>query len=264
MSRMHSHFNTAKTIIASYKGEMPLSAYLKDFFSKEKKYGSKDRKSISTLTYNYYRLGFALNDKSIEDILLTSMFLFTNTASDLLNDHSVWKENITLPLTEKINLINLNTASIFPFNNELSEGIDVLAFNTSFLIQPEVFIRIRPGQQAAVKDKLIRAEIQFKEINQDCFSFENGTKLDSVLSLNKEAVIQDLNSQRVGELLVETKSAKLLVWDCCAASGGKSIMAFDLLPNIDLTVSDIRQSIIHNLSQRFSEAGIKKYKLFRC
>jgi 16S rRNA (cytosine967-C5)-methyltransferase len=50
------------------------------------------------------------------------------------------------------------------------------------------------------------------------------------------------------------------VWDCCAASGGKSIMVHDILSNISLTVSDIRESIIQNLKKRFSEAGIDNYR----
>jgi len=52
------------------------------------------------------------------------------------------------------------------------------------------------------------------------------------------------------------------VWDCCAASGGKSILAKDVFGNITLTVSDIRKSILHNLRKRFSEAGIEKLSFF--
>jgi 16S rRNA (cytosine967-C5)-methyltransferase len=49
------------------------------------------------------------------------------------------------------------------------------------------------------------------------------------------------------------------VWDCCAASGGKSIMAVDVLKDITLTVTDVRASIINNLKSRFQQAGIKNY-----
>jgi 16S rRNA (cytosine967-C5)-methyltransferase len=50
------------------------------------------------------------------------------------------------------------------------------------------------------------------------------------------------------------------VWDCCAGSGGKSIMAYDLNPAIDLVVSDVRESILANLKKRFEIAGIKNYR----
>ena len=78
-------------------------------------------------------------------------------------------------------------------------------------------------------------------------------------------MIQDYNSQRVGEFVkLQTTNYKLqtAVWDCCAASGGKSIMAYDINPNIELTVSDMRESILENLKKRFAVAGIKKYNSF--
>ncbi|HEX4878112.1 MAG TPA: Fmu (Sun) domain protein, partial [Chitinophagaceae bacterium] len=36
----------------------------------------------------------------------------------------------------------------------------------------------------------------------------------------------------------------------------------DMLGDIDLTVSDVRESILANLKKRFATAGIKKYKCF--
>jgi 16S rRNA (cytosine967-C5)-methyltransferase len=93
--------------------------------------------------------------------------------------------------------------------------------------------------------------------------------------IDREVVVQDLNSQRVGEWLSKVTAAEpevsskqattqpaLQVWDCCAASGGKSIMAADIMPSIRLTVSDVRESIISNLKKRFENAGLKNYRWF--
>lgn len=55
----------------------------------------------------------------------------------------------------------------------------------------------------------------------------------------------------------------LKLWDCCAGSGGKSIMAYDHNPSIELAVSDVRKSILANLESRFKTAGIRKYKSFK-
>jgi 16S rRNA (cytosine967-C5)-methyltransferase len=38
---------------------------------------------------------------------------------------------------------------------------------------------------------------------------------------------------------------------------GKSILAKDVLGNNNLTVSDVRETILYNLKKRFAEAGIK-------
>ncbi|MBO9573545.1 MAG: methyltransferase domain-containing protein, partial [Chitinophagaceae bacterium] len=86
------------------------------------------------------------------------------------------------------------------------------------------------------------------------------TKVDTVLELNKEAVIQDKSSQQTGALLAELKPEN--IWDCCAASGGKSLMVHDIIKSARLTVSDIRPSIINNLKERFSQAGIANYRSF--
>ncbi len=51
------------------------------------------------------------------------------------------------------------------------------------------------------------------------------------------------------------------IWDCCAGSGGKSILAFDLFKKVRLTVSDKRKEILANLKLRFTRAEIKDYNL---
>jgi 16S rRNA (cytosine967-C5)-methyltransferase len=93
----------------------------------------------------------------------------------------------------------------------------------------------------------------------------NSTKLDGILKINDEVVIQDLSSQRIFqffELIKSSNSSIKNVWDCCAASGGKSILAVDTLENIQLTVSDVRTLILENLKQRFLEANIFNYTSF--
>ncbi|MFL5739417.1 MAG: methyltransferase domain-containing protein, partial [Flavisolibacter sp.] len=73
-----------------------------------------------------------------------------------------------------------------------------------------------------------------------------------------------LNSQQVLQALMPYIFSEdtLKVWDCCAASGGKSILIKDHFPRALLTVSDIRKSILINLQKRFDQAVIKKYRHF--
>ena len=276
MSRYYSYLNSAKEILSAYSGKEPFSFFLKKYFASRKKYGSKDRKRISHLCYCYFRLGKAEMILPVEERILAGLFFCSNEPNEILNAlKPEWNNNISLPLAEKFSMLNIQypTLSVFPWKEELSEGIDHEKFVTSFFSQPDLFLRLRPGKESIVKQKLEEKGIVYQIIKDDCIALSNSSKLDEVIELNKEAVVQDYNSQRVGELLVNikpqirhceerSKSLKLSVWDCCAASGGKSIMAKDILGDIDLTVSDIRESILVNLKKRFNEAGIKNYKSF--
>jgi 16S rRNA (cytosine967-C5)-methyltransferase len=88
----------------------------------------------------------------------------------------------------------------------------------------------------------------------------NGFKIGELFTPDKEIVIQDYSSQRIAPFL--QLPPPLNFWDTCAASGGKSILAFDLNPGIVITASDIRESILRNLRQRFRQAGIRNYRSF--
>jgi 16S rRNA (cytosine967-C5)-methyltransferase len=263
-----SHLNTAVQLISQYKGEMPFSIFLKSFFAQHKKYGSKDRKSISHLCYCYFRLGKALPGIATDEKILTGLFLCDERPTDLLQQLKPgWNNQLTI--NEKLDVlrdagISFSLTDIFPWKELLSNGIDHEQFCRSLLIQPDLFLRLRPGHEHSVKQKLSNAGINFTEVSPTCLSLSNSTKVDSVIDIDKEAVVQDLNSQAAGNFFKTTnnKLQTINTWDCCAASGGKSILAYDLIPNIHLTASDIRESIINNLKQRFARAGITNYKTF--
>ena len=265
--KYYSHFNTATQILQQYNGKEPFAHFIKNFFRQNKKYGSTDRKNISHLCYCYFRLGHSLKDLPIEEKILIGIFLCNHSSSDLLGHlKPELNESIHLSLQKKLSIINdpLSLKDIFPWSTELSTGVDYEEFCASYLVQPDLFLRIRPGNEEIVKKKLLNANTEFTQINDFCISLNNSTKIDEIIKINKEAVIQDYNSQQVGNFFEPqtTNYKPQTVWDCCAASGGKSIMAKDKLGNIDLTVSDIRESILINHKKRFKEAGIKKYKSF--
>jgi 16S rRNA (cytosine967-C5)-methyltransferase len=262
MSRYYSYLNTAKEIASNYKGDMPLSIWLKQFFATRKQMGSRDRREVASLVYQYYRLGWSV-DAPFEETISIAIFLCSTEPNELLKIlKPEWNDKIDLPINKKLGLVEgFNLNNLFPFIDGIGEEIDKTAFTLSHLIQPDLFIRIRPNHYLQVKQKLTTKGIAFTETDENCLSINNSTGIDAILNIDMEAVIQDYSSQQAATFLKPLIGYKkgLKVWDCCAASGGKSIMAVDVLGNIDLTVSDVRQSIIQNLKKRFQRAGISKY-----
>lgn len=266
MSIFYSHINTAITIIKAYKTDTSFAAFIKQYFSKEKKYGSRDRKQIASLCYNYFRVSHILKQLPVEETILQATFLCNENSIFISKLKPEWLQYISLTIQEKISFINpeLNITDLFPLTKELNEGIDVEAFCKSMLEQPAVFIRIRPTHFEQSIQKIKQSNIPFSFVEKDCVQFEPGTKIESFLIPDKEVLIQDFNSQKVLNFLMrhpDVFPTNIKVWDCCAASGGKSILLTDRLKTtFKLTVSDIRESIINNLKQRFKIAGIQDYQ----
>ncbi|XVJ65137.1 MAG: Fmu (Sun) domain-containing protein [Lacibacter sp.] len=267
VSRYYSYFNTAVNFVRSYTHDEPFASFLKKQFAADKKFGSRDRKTIAHLCYCYFRMGHLMERESVQERMIAGLFLCSGSESELLLlANPDWNEKAVLPINEKLQLLRLNATDLFPFVDELSEGIDTDAFCKSHFTQPDLFLRIRPGYKETVLQKLTDAGIGFELKSAACIAVPTTTKVAEILLLNKEAVVQDYNSQMVGDLLFPLNSQgrnyPWSVWDCCAASGGKSIMAKDILDQVELTVSDLRETILFNLKKRFAEAGVTKYKSF--
>lgn len=269
----YSHIQSAKQLIEGYNGKEPFHRYIRAFFAQHKKYGSRDRRQISGLCYAYWRLGAALDTLSVEDRILAGHFLCTTGDTDavLENLKPEWNAALNAGLAEKFTLITgeqnayeTEISKVFPWLAECSSDIDRKAFADSFFIQPDLFLRLRPGKEKQVKDKLIKAGVSFNELSPASLSMPNSTKIDALITLNTEAVVQDLSSQQVGEFmeLVQSAAPTIRLWDCCAGSGGKTILASDKFKKLSITVSDKREQILTNLNKRFREAGIAQFQSF--
>ena len=271
-----AHLVVALQLVQDYKGELPFVHYLKQYFSTHKKHGSRDRKQIAQLCYCWFRLGRSLKNLEPADRMIAGLFLCSKEPIGLLKAlHEEWNEKTTLSTETKLALVDpLNRLSLaefastlFPFQSELSTGIDTTAFACSHLEQPDLFIRIRPAYLESIQKKLGRAGVPYIMETRDGCRLPNGFKVEEMFRLNQEVVVQDLNSQRAGGMMEEVvdnlrQQEDLAIWDACAASGGKSIFAFDRLPGAKLTVSDIRSSILQNLYQRFRQAALYSYDGF--
>lgn len=195
------------------------------------------------MTYCWYRCS-----KGIEDILPFEEKL--KACLVLCNSHGKYIEPF-LP-AEKQN-IAFNTEALFPFPISLSEGINKQGWLQSMLVQPYMFIRIRRNHNGILKT-LKENEIPFDIITENTIAMPNGSAIDKLLSPIDYAV-QDASSQQTGNFFKALKNEDW--WDCCSGAGGKSLLLKDKEPFVNLTVSDTRASILHNLKERFRSYGHK-------
>jgi 16S rRNA (cytosine967-C5)-methyltransferase len=265
----------AVRILAAYKGETTLAGWLKNFFRENPQMGSRDRKQVSEMVYCYFRLGHAIKNISPEERIIIGLFLSnTNPEPILENLRPAWHAQSGKPLEEKLEILlkscpDFDPLDIFPWKNLLSAGVEHRAFCLSFLEKPLLFIRARPGHEQTLVKKLNDHDLPLNNADPlgklpfKTFSFPSGAKLDNVFLFNKEAVVQDLSSQHTALILKPDSKKEFEVWDCCAGSGGKSILLADLFPGCHLTVSDIRDSILKNLTNRLAEAEVRPTRQFQ-
>jgi len=228
--------------------------------------GSNDRRSASRLLYNYYRIGKAFQDRPIEERLFLAEFLCTSVDNPFLQHFRAdLNEKIYLSLEEKVAYLITESGfkinDVFPFDY-LSQGIDQSAFLKSFFVQPDLHIRIHPGKEEKVMSGLSATAIPFRLTEKYTVTLPNGTNLNRIFSdeefPTKPYEIQDLSSQQTLKYFKPNRYEHW--WDACAASGGKSLLLFSEQPDIKLVVSDIRESVLNNLDERFINAGLRTYQ----
>jgi 16S rRNA (cytosine967-C5)-methyltransferase len=259
-----NQIKTFQRILDEFPADTPLSKFLPGFYRQNKQMGSTDRRVAGRLVYNYFRLGRALRDLPSDERLMVAEFL-CNTQSNSFLQHFKpdWAACVGFSIDEKINLVkatypDFKLEDVFPWVPQLSAGIDKDAFLKSFFIQPDLFIRVNKGFEAQVKAELTKASVIFKDEGNGCLSLPNGTRLETIFPKHHWFEVQDLSSQQTANYFKPEKWDNW--WDACAASGGKSLLLHSLEPDIKLVVSDIRESILSNLDERFQQAGLRKYQ----
>lgn len=263
--RFHAHVNASVKILNDYHGHFPFAGWLKDYFRKHKKYGSKDRKFVTTLCFGYFRLGKNIHDFTTEQAVTIGYALQVLEADELLQYYQPkfydWlKLNPLAGIEDRLSFFQLSKDKIFSFQQQLSKAIDFECFSASHLLQPKVFLRVRPAAENQVAEKLSSIP-EAVLTGRYTIELPPAFPVEEYFMIEKEVVVQDKNSQNTSGLFPQLPASPE-IWDACAGSGGKSILAADYYPGCKLTVSDIRASILKNLKKRFQLAEIEPVHSF--
>ena len=272
--REEQQLKTFLRVLEEYPADTPLTKFLPGFFKKNKQMGSTDRRVASRLLYSYYRLGKALPERPVEERLYIAEFLCSTADNSFLaHFRADLNEKVTLPIEEKVKFLEaaegFELEAVFPFTMHLSLDVDRKQFLNSLFVQPDLYIRIYSGKQELVKSKLKEEGITFTEISETTLALPNGTNLNQIFPENtvpmpfrpvviRPYVVQDLSSQQTATYFKPNRYESW--WDACAASGGKSLLLYSLQADIKLLVSDIRESVLSNLDERFISAGLRTYQ----
>lgn len=262
--RIEHQIRAFEQIFKNYDGLLPLHRFLFIYFKQNKKMGSSDRRWSSRYIYSFFRLGKALIKEQQVVRLAVADFLCNTTPSLVVETHlPALVAQMELPVRAKLELVqqafaDFKLADVFSFHQNLSAAVEKEDFFESFFTQPELFLRITTGHLKPLLEALKAHEVPVQELSETTLALPIGTKLENVFPNQKFYQVQDLSSQKTG-MFFEPKTWDYW-WDCCAASGGKSLLLHDLEPSVQLLVSDVRENSLNNLDDRFHEAGIKKYQ----
>ena len=222
--------------------------------------GSSDRRMNSRYFYNVFRLGRAFEDLPLTERLAIAEYLCEKESAVVHEFKPDWVNKGFTALQDKIDFISSLygefLSKVFPLADHLSPSIEKDEFISSHFIQPDLFIRLKRGSEAIVKQGLEDQGISFLEAGPQTLVLSNGINLQALKKIQGLYEVQDYSSQQ--SLNAVQAKANETWWDACAASGGKSLLLLDKFPHINLMVSDVRSSILRNLDERFDLAGIKK------
>jgi 16S rRNA (cytosine967-C5)-methyltransferase len=262
--KVHHHIRAFEQVLASYDGKLPLHRHLVIYFKQNKQMGSSDRRWASRYLYSYFRLGRALPNLSTIERLAVADFL-CNAELSLITESTFPKaaEYISLPLVEKVAFVksqypDFDLKDVFPFDEDLSDGIDKEAFLLSLFVQPDLFIRVKETHLPTIKTRIEAAGVPVQELSDTTLAFPNGTKLEQIVDDARLYQVQDFSSQKTGDYFKPQPYDYW--WDCCAASGGKSLLIHSIEPKVKLLASDVRETSLGNLQERFIAAGIKDFQ----
>lgn len=254
------YLKSSYQLLINYNGNLPFSNYLKAHFKKFPAMGSRDRKTVSEICFNWFRWNLCFDKKLSEENLCAAFWLsgnFTPKFYENFPDFPMINE-----LSERISFFSKNNLQfkidlIFPCGDEIGEISDKNKFIISHTKQAKIWFRVKKNKFKEVIQILNQKGIEIDSIIENYFTLGFNKNLDFEKIFGNYHIfgeVQDLSS--VKSIPSQFKPGEK-IWDVCSGAGGKTLMIADRFESVQIYASDIRSNIIENLKKRFQQAQIQ-------
>jgi 16S rRNA (cytosine(967)-C(5))-methyltransferase len=258
--KIFRQYHIIKILEEQEKQNMPLDAFLSDYFRKHKAIGSKDRTYISDTSYGIIRW------KSLLDFLSSypsnwekrvELFCRYSSVEELMNDYKTLSIPNHIKVSFPAELFDLIAASY---------GVEE-AMNLCLVSNQAAPTTIRVNVLKIARDALLKkwkGQYAVKPTTQSAegIVFE---KRQNFLGMEEFKAgyfeVQDECSQLVAQHVKALPGQHVL--DYCAGSGGKTLAIAVHMNNLgQIYLHDIRQSALQQAKLRLKRAGIQNAQIF--
>ena len=276
-------------ILQQYDGKVPFHQYFKLTAQNHKNWGSKDRKRYKAACYGFWKWCSRelLNNEELFFQWLEQFFEEINGSnSNVINENNAESKvdgedsNKTATELSVAGSESSKTLTSIPGSHwpEWSKEISEQQWLNWFRNEAPVWIK-RLHNDKSLQSGIDHGDLTLLDIKGDSLSFKSNSNLDFWVEKG-DILIQDFGSQQsmeitdlMLELMDQTKAVSsadqhsLQILDCCSGAGGKALgLSANLLRKsvgqsanpvrFELTCTDIRNSILHNLKERFKKTGL--------
>jgi len=230
---LRSRYYSALKLLSEYKYPSPFHLVSKQFFKAHKKFGSKDRKAIADICYNYFRLGISLRSFSLKEGLFISLLTLE------LDEIQDWCK-----LCDELGFdINQSKDKLADITSIL--GTPISYYNDGYLMNE--FIHYNDSLNHQFRPKNWAKDHMDTEIGK--LGLSGVKELNINQKLQPSVQIQDLSSQFLCSNISIGNNDK--IWDVCCGAGGKSLNLSSLKKGA-FYLSDIRPTILRNAESRMN------------
>jgi 16S rRNA (cytosine967-C5)-methyltransferase len=162
--QLDSYKKIAQQMLDGYQYPEPFHLYINKCFKADKKFGSRDRRTIAAILYAYFRLGNGKNNiLNIDDglLLITDIEALILPTYNTTFDENIYQNTIATLKLNETHFTQNKLASL-----KLSSNLNWSQFQLKLLLKPFTFIKIR---NSAVIPTLVNTE-HFNKISETIFA----------------------------------------------------------------------------------------------